>query len=97
MCFFLPVVTPFQSLSSGSNKYFLYTNKISVDFAPLLPGIGKRKFDGGHQNQGDSKRRYQSNWGNQPLTQQPLGAAGVNGEQQQQQQQWYQDSYGSWS
>lgn len=54
--------------------------------------VGKRKFDGGHQNQGESKRRYQSNWGNQPLTQQPLGAAGVNGEQQ-----WYQDSYASWS
>ncbi|KRT78614.1 RNA binding protein [Oryctes borbonicus] len=53
---------------------------------------GKRKFDGGHQNQGESKRRYQSTWGNQPLAQQPLGAAGVNGEQQ-----WYQDSYASWS
>ncbi|KAB0802321.1 hypothetical protein PPYR_04507 [Photinus pyralis] len=53
---------------------------------------GKRKLDGGHQNQGESKRRYQSNWGSQPLAQQPLGAAGVNGEQQ-----WYQDSYASWS
>lgn len=53
---------------------------------------GKRKFDGGHQNQGESKRRYQSNWGSQPLAQQPLGAAGVNGEQQ-----WYQDSYTAWS
>lgn len=53
---------------------------------------GKRKFDGGHQNQGESKRRYQSNWGSQPLAQQPLGAAGVNGDQQ-----WYQDSYQSWS
>ncbi|KAK9710346.1 Heterogeneous nuclear ribonucleoprotein Q acidic domain [Popillia japonica] len=52
----------------------------------------KRKFDGGHQNQGESKRRYQSTWGNQPLAQQPLGAAGVNGEPQ-----WYQDSYASWS
>lgn len=54
---------------------------------------GKRKFDGGHQNQGESKRRYQSNWGSQPLAQQPLGAAGVNGDQQQ----WYQDSYQTWS
>ncbi|XP_072386267.1 heterogeneous nuclear ribonucleoprotein Q-like isoform X4 [Diabrotica undecimpunctata] len=53
---------------------------------------GKRKFDGGHQNQGETKRRYQSNWGSQPLSQQPLGAD-VNGEQQA----WYQDSYGSWS
>ncbi|CAL7934773.1 unnamed protein product [Xylocopa violacea] len=44
---------------------------------------GKRKFDGGHQNQGESKRRFQSNWGNQPLAQQPLGnaygLASVNG------------------
>ncbi|XP_076766830.1 synaptotagmin binding cytoplasmic RNA interacting protein isoform X3 [Xylocopa sonorina] len=49
-----------------------------------LPGEdGKRKFDGGHQNQGESKRRFQSNWGNQPLAQQPLGnaygLASVNG------------------
>lgn len=53
---------------------------------------GKRKFDGGHQNQGETKRRYQSGgggqggWGGQPLAQQPL-----NGDQ------WYQDSYGAWS
>ncbi|XP_055698291.1 heterogeneous nuclear ribonucleoprotein R isoform X1 [Phlebotomus papatasi] len=68
-----------------------------------LPGeedaVGKRKFDGGHQNQGDPKRRYGSgignggpgnggNWGSQPLPQQPLGA---NGEQ------WYTDTYPSWS
>ncbi|XP_046406124.1 heterogeneous nuclear ribonucleoprotein Q-like [Ischnura elegans] len=41
---------------------------------------GKRKFDGGHQNPGESKRRYQNavpgasggNWGNQPIPQQPL-------------------------
>ncbi|XP_034938328.1 heterogeneous nuclear ribonucleoprotein R-like isoform X6 [Chelonus insularis] len=50
-----------------------------------LPGedAGKRKFDGGHQNQGESKRRFQSSWGNQPLAQQPLGntygLASVNG------------------
>ncbi|XP_058800636.1 heterogeneous nuclear ribonucleoprotein R-like isoform X7 [Phymastichus coffea] len=51
-----------------------------------LPGedAGKRKFDGGHQNQGESKRRFQSSWGNQPLAQQPLGGnayamASVNG------------------
>ncbi|XP_066261722.1 heterogeneous nuclear ribonucleoprotein Q isoform X1 [Euwallacea similis] len=51
---------------------------------------GKRKFDGGHQNQGETKRRFQSGgqggWGGQPLAQQPL-----NGDQ------WYQDSYGAWS
>lgn len=49
----------------------------------FLCTAGKRKFDGGHQNQGDSKRRFQSNWGNQPLAQQPLGnaygLASVNG------------------
>ncbi|XP_046738996.1 heterogeneous nuclear ribonucleoprotein R isoform X1 [Diprion similis] len=50
-----------------------------------LPGedAGKRKFDGGHQNQGECKRRFQSSWGNQPLAQQPLGnsyrLASVNG------------------
>lgn len=48
---------------------------------------GKRKFDGGHQNQGESKRRYQTgggaggggsagnNWGSQPIPQQPLNNA----------------------
>lgn len=59
-----------------------------------LPGdvsAGKRKYDGGHQNQGETKRRYQSNWGSQPLQQQPLGMD-INGEQA-----WYQDSYSSWS
>ncbi|CAH0553994.1 unnamed protein product [Brassicogethes aeneus] len=58
---------------------------------------GKRKFDGGHQNQGETKRRFQSEWGSQPLPQQPLGgggAADVNGDDDQT---WYQDSYGSWS
>uniref|UniRef100_A0A6M2DRU9 Putative heteroproteinous nuclear ribonucleoprotein r rrm superfamily n=1 Tax=Xenopsylla cheopis TaxID=163159 RepID=A0A6M2DRU9_XENCH len=49
---------------------------------------GKRKLDGGHQNQGESKRRYGSSWGSQPLAQQPLGS---NGEQ------WYTDSYQPWS
>lgn len=59
--------------------------------------VGKRKFDGSHQNPGDPKRRYASglilgnggnNWGSQPLPQQPLGA---NGEQ------WYTDTYAAWS
>ncbi|XP_076259466.1 synaptotagmin binding cytoplasmic RNA interacting protein isoform X3 [Rhynchophorus ferrugineus] len=57
---------------------------------------GKRKFDGGHQNQGETKRRFQSGggggqqggWGGMPLAQQPLDA---NGDQ------WYQDSYATWS
>ncbi|XP_076372719.1 heterogeneous nuclear ribonucleoprotein R-like isoform X2 [Tachypleus tridentatus] len=58
---------------------------------------GKRKFDGGHQNQGESKRRYQSTWGSQPIPQQPLGAGNYNsygygslgGDSP-----WYQDSFG---
>lgn len=59
--------------------------------------VGKRKFDGGHQNPGDPKRRYASGlllgngantWGSQPLPQQPLGS---NGEQ------WYTDTYAAWS
>lgn len=62
--------------------------------------VGKRKLDGGNQNQGESKRRYQSSWGNQPLAQQPLGGAntyGMNGAYTMGEHQWYQDSYGSWS
>ncbi|XP_043231757.1 heterogeneous nuclear ribonucleoprotein Q-like isoform X1 [Amphibalanus amphitrite] len=49
------------------------------------PGLpGKRKFEGGHQNQGDHKRRQTStNWGSNPIPQQPLrssrGAAGGGG------------------
>ncbi|XP_014232512.1 heterogeneous nuclear ribonucleoprotein Q isoform X5 [Trichogramma pretiosum] len=79
-----------------------------------LPGedAGKRKFDGGHQNQGESKRRFQSSWGNQPLAQQPLGnayAMAVNGGGGggggpvnergggSTDDEWYQDSYQSWS
>ncbi|XP_075218912.1 heterogeneous nuclear ribonucleoprotein Q-like isoform X2 [Lycorma delicatula] len=61
---------------------------------------GKRKFDGGHQNQGETKRRYQSSWGTQPLAQQPLSNAyGINGGGYNSggDQQWYQDTYQSWS
>ncbi|XP_055852822.1 heterogeneous nuclear ribonucleoprotein Q isoform X1 [Episyrphus balteatus] len=58
--------------------------------------VGKRKFDGGHQNPGDSKRRYASgligngggSWSSLPLPQQPLG---TNGEQ------WYTDTFPTWS
>ncbi|XP_060649464.1 heterogeneous nuclear ribonucleoprotein R isoform X3 [Drosophila nasuta] len=60
-----------------------------------LPVVGKRKFDGGHQNPADVKRRYQSglignggSWGSLPLPQQPLG---TNGEQ------WYMDTFSAWS
>lgn len=82
-------------------------------FPPSTPHaavVGKRKFDGGQQNQGDPKRRYPSaiigngaagggagsgtgigsNWGSQPLPQQPLGSNG-GGEQ------WYTDTYAGWS
>ncbi|XP_054265512.1 heterogeneous nuclear ribonucleoprotein Q-like isoform X4 [Macrosteles quadrilineatus] len=66
-----------------------------------LPGEdGKRKFDGGHQNQGETKRRYQSSWGSQPLAQQPLSSAyGMNGGgySSGSDAQWYQDSYHQWS
>ena len=56
--------------------------------------IGKRKFDGLGQSQGDPKRRFgignggNGNWGSQPLPQQPLG----NGAEQ-----WYTDTYPTWS
>ncbi|XP_032579637.1 heterogeneous nuclear ribonucleoprotein R isoform X22 [Drosophila sechellia] len=57
--------------------------------------VGKRKFDGGHQNPADVKRRYPSglignggSWGSLPLPQQPLG---TNGEQ------WYMDTFSAWS
>ncbi|XP_017074602.1 heterogeneous nuclear ribonucleoprotein Q isoform X6 [Drosophila eugracilis] len=60
-----------------------------------LPVVGKRKFDGGHQNPADVKRRYPSglignggSWGSLPLPQQPLG---TNGEQ------WYMDTFSGWS
>lgn len=69
-----------------------FSNWVTFITRPLLclfqkkndrPTAGKRKFDGGHQNQGESKRRFQSSWGNQPLAQQPLGnayaMASVNG------------------
>lgn len=59
---------------------------------------GKRKFDGGHQNQGDSKRRFpnssSSPWGSQPIPQQPLDSGGYGYGQGSSDAQWYQDSYG---
>ncbi|ROT72976.1 Heterogeneous nuclear ribonucleoprotein Q [Penaeus vannamei] len=66
---------------------------------------GKRKLDGGHQNEGDSKRRFQNtgaSWGNQPIPQQPLSSySGANGSTYGGaggDQQWYHDSYPqSWS
>jgi len=56
---------------------------------------GKRKFDGGHQNQGDTKRRYpNSSWGNAPIPQQPLDSAGYGNSYGGGAGEWYQDSYG---
>ncbi|KAK9710345.1 Heterogeneous nuclear ribonucleoprotein Q acidic domain [Popillia japonica] len=93
------------SLPGNNSEFIIFLGGVGQRDSPLVGGPAprevyqdnsfdscKRKFDGGHQNQGESKRRYQSTWGNQPLAQQPLGAAGVNGEPQ-----WYQDSYASWS
>lgn len=88
------------------HPHLIYLFSFSPTYPPFVifldvtnSAVGKRKFDGGHQNQGDPKRRYGSgignggpgnggNWGSQPLPQQPLGA---NGEQ------WYTDTYPSWS
>lgn len=70
------------------------------DVLLLIYALGKRKFDGGHQNQGETKRRYQSSWASQPLAQQPLSNAyGMNGGGYNSagEQQWYQDTYQSWS
>uniref|UniRef100_A0A336MRF7 CSON005431 protein n=1 Tax=Culicoides sonorensis TaxID=179676 RepID=A0A336MRF7_CULSO len=54
---------------------------------------GKRKFDGSHPNQIDVKRRFPntilSQWGCQPLSQQPLDSNGGD--------QWYTDAYSSWT
>lgn len=67
------------------------------EYKTRIAVVGKRKFDGSHQNPNDPKRRYASglllgnggnNWGSQPLPQQPLNA---NGEQ------WYTDTYAAWS
>ena len=53
---------------------------------------GKRKFDGGHQNQGEYKRRQPNgNWGSNPIPQQPLHNNGYRGRGNQE---FYQDSYG---
>lgn len=85
-----PPTTP--QITRTNKQYPNRTNKSNQ-----IEVVGKRKFDGGHQNPNDPKRRYASglllgnggnNWGSQPLPQQPLGA---NGEQ------WYTDTYAAWS
>ncbi|XP_043232975.1 heterogeneous nuclear ribonucleoprotein Q-like isoform X2 [Amphibalanus amphitrite] len=53
---------------------------------------GKRKFDGGHQNQGEYKRRQPNgNWGTNPIPQQPLHNNGYRGRASHD---FYSDSYG---
>ncbi|XP_037079859.1 heterogeneous nuclear ribonucleoprotein R-like [Pollicipes pollicipes] len=53
---------------------------------------GKRKFDGGHQIQGEYKRRQpNSNWGSNPIPQQPLHNNGYRGRGNHE---FYMDSYG---
>ena len=49
---------------------FVNTSKRGLKFCIFT---GKRKFEGGHQNQGDHKRRQtNTNWGSNPIPQQPL-------------------------
>lgn len=77
---------------------------------PLLSSqavVGKRKFDGGHQNQGDPKRRYPSAiigngggggggtgiGGNWGSQPLPQQPLGSNGSGEQ----WYTDTYAGWS
>lgn len=72
------------------NQFNLFMFFFFLVFVILV--IGKRKFDGLGQSQGDPKRRFGlgngGNWGSQPLPQQPLG----NGAEQ-----WYTDTYPTWS
>lgn len=57
---------------------------------------GKRKFEGGHQNPGDHKRRQTAAaWGSAPIPQQPLHARGY-GAGGYGQDEFYSDSYEQW-
>lgn len=54
---------------------------------------GKRKFDGLHHSQGETKRRFANHllpntWGHNPLPQQPLESSNPD--------QWYADSFAPW-
>ncbi|XP_055324650.1 heterogeneous nuclear ribonucleoprotein R isoform X7 [Sitodiplosis mosellana] len=93
----LNVVAPITAAYRGIQAHLNVRGTQRGKPLPNTTVVGKRKFDGGHQNPGDPKRRYASglilgnggnNWGSQPLPQQPLGA---NGEQ------WYTDTYAAWS
>lgn len=80
----------FWNIIKNTNTFFSLF-KFSFSYNEYLV-IGKRKFDGLGQSQGDPKRRFGigngGNWGSQPLPQQPLG----NGAEQ-----WYTDTYPTWS
>ncbi|XP_043464584.1 heterogeneous nuclear ribonucleoprotein R isoform X1 [Leptopilina heterotoma] len=102
----LPARRGHNPVTSGARGALRPTVRGGVRAKGSLPGedAGKRKFDGGHQNQGESKRRFQSSWGNQPLAQQPLGyglasvnGGGSGGAGSGDEPKWYQDSYQSWS
>ncbi|KAK3925340.1 hypothetical protein KUF71_013547 [Frankliniella fusca] len=64
--------------------------------------VCKRKFDGSHQNQGETKRRYQNTWSNSPNSHQHLNSAygvGMNGGGfgGSAEPQFFQDTYTPWS
>lgn len=79
----LNISIPHNGFPEASVNIFLGDNILLLYLC-----TGKRKFDGGNQNQGDPKRRYQSNW-----NQSSGPAGGVNGGAAD--AQWYQDSYNS--
>ena len=67
-----------------------------------VPLTGKRKFDGSHQNQGETKRRYQNTWSNSPNAHQHLNNAynvGINGGGfgPNAEPQFFQDTFTPWS
>ena len=81
ICIFLPV-SPNAWSAIGKRKF---------DGGQHPGGDSKRRFgigNGGPGTAGPAGGPGGSNWGSQPLTQQPLG---TNGEQ------WYNDTYSSWS
>lgn len=70
------------------------STRLQIRGAPLgRADYGKRKFDGLHHSQGDTKRRFAdhliaTSWGHHPLPQQPLDPNNPD--------QWYADSFAPW-
>lgn len=56
---------------------------------------GKRKFDGSHQNQGETKRRYQNPWSNSPSNLNNAYNTGMNGSGPD--PQFFHDTFTAWS